>query len=164
MRCLPIALAYTDKKQMEEITYLHSKMTHYDDQAADACVIYNRIALRVLNGEELQASIEKEITNTIYEPILKSAPDCSPDGYVVHTMNWVIHWLLRYETFEEIVIEAANMGGDSDTVAAIAGGLKGIEVGYSHLPTSFTKKILCADLLKDISDKLTKIRTFEEGL
>ncbi|AMQ20535.1 ADP-ribosylglycohydrolase family protein [Geobacillus sp. JS12] len=69
MHCLPIALAYTDKKRMEEITYLHSKMTHYDDQAAEACQIYNRIALRVLNGEELQASIEKEITNTIYQSI-----------------------------------------------------------------------------------------------
>jgi ADP-ribosyl-[dinitrogen reductase] hydrolase len=164
MRCLPIALAYTDKKRMEEITYLHSKMTHYDDQAAEACLIYNRIASRVLNGEELRTSIEKEITNTIYEPILTNTPDCPHDGYVVHTMNWVIHWLLRYETFEEVVIEAANMGGDSDKIAAIAGGLKGIEVGYSHLPTRFTEKILCADLLEDISDKLTKIRTFEEGL
>jgi ADP-ribosyl-[dinitrogen reductase] hydrolase len=164
MRCLPIAFAYTDKNKMEEITYLQSKMTHYDDQAAEACVIYNRIALRVLNGEELQASIEKEITNTIYEPILKSTPDCPPDGYVVHTMNWVIHWLLHYESFEDVIIEAANMGGDSDTIAAIAGGLKGIEVGYSHLPTRFTEKILCADLLEDTSDKLTKIRTFEEGI
>ena len=53
------------------------------------------------------------------------------------------------------MIEATNMGGDSDTIAAIAGGLKGMEVGYSQLPNHFTEKVLCADLLEDISNKLT---------
>ncbi|WP_232223950.1 ADP-ribosylglycohydrolase family protein [Anoxybacteroides tepidamans] len=122
MRCLPIALAYADQNKMEEVTYLHSKMTHDDDEAAEACLIYNRIALRVLNGESLYAAIENEITGTIYEAILKHKPDCPPSGYVVHTMNWVLHWLLRYDSFEDVVIGAVNMGGDSDTIAAIAGG------------------------------------------
>jgi ADP-ribosyl-[dinitrogen reductase] hydrolase len=158
MRCLPIALAYTDKNKMEEITYLQSKMTHYDVRAAEACVIYNRMATRLLNGETLKSAIEQEIINTIYEPILKHTPDCPPDGFVVHTMNWVIHWLLRYESFEEVVIEATNMGGDSDTIAAIAGGLKGIEVGYSHLPARFIEKILCADLLEELSHQLVEVR------
>lgn len=158
MRCLPITFVYSDVKQMEEITFLQSKMTHYDNKAGDACIIYNRIASRLLSGESLKTSIEREISNTIYEPILRKNPNCNPDGYVVHTMNWVLHLLLRYDSFEDVVIEATNMGGDSDTIAAIAGGLKGIEVGYSNLPSRFTSKILCADTLKDISTKLLNIR------
>jgi ADP-ribosyl-[dinitrogen reductase] hydrolase len=158
MRCLPIAFAYNDKNKMEETTYLQSKMTHYDVRAAEACVIYNRIASRLFNGETLKFAIEQEIINTIYEPTLKNTPDCPPDGFVVNTMNWVIHWLLRYESFEDVVIGAANMGGDSDTIAAIAGGLKGIEVGYSHLPARFIEKILCADLLEELSHQLVEVR------
>lgn len=147
MRCLPIALLYSDLKKMEEVTILQSKMTHYDDIAAEACLIYNRIARKLLEGEELQTAIESEIKGTIYEPILASKPDCPPDGYVVHTMKWVLHWLLTCQTFEEVVINAANMGGDSDTIAAIAGGLKGLQCG---IPITFRKQLKDSDLLRFI--------------
>jgi len=60
-------------------------MTHYGDHAAEACTIYNRIASRVLNGGELGTSIETEITNTIYEPILTNRLDCPHDGYSLAT-------------------------------------------------------------------------------
>lgn len=159
MRCLPIALAYSDMKEMEEVTVRHSKMTHYGDQAAEACVIYNRIASRLLHGENLEFSIEREVRNTIYEPTLNQIPTCPPSGYAVDTLNWVFHWLLRCQSFEDVVIEATNMGGDSDTIAAIAGGLKGIEVGHSELPIRFTRKILCSEELEDLAEKLVNIRS-----
>jgi len=34
MRCLPVALAYSDSQKIDEISALQSKMTHYDDLAA----------------------------------------------------------------------------------------------------------------------------------
>ena len=76
MRCLPIALAYTDRKKMEEITYLQSKMTHFDDEAAHACIIYNRMAYRLLQGENLKEVIEQEVRNTLYEKDLYERPHC----------------------------------------------------------------------------------------
>lgn len=141
MRCLPIALAYTDLKKMEEITYLQSNMTHFDDEAAHTCIIYNRIAYRLLQGENLKEVIEQEARNTIYEKELYEKPNCPADGYVVHTMKWVLYWLLTCETYRDVVVEATNLGGDSDTIAAIAGGLKGIEVGWSNLPREYEGKL-----------------------
>ncbi len=158
MRCLPIALAYADQEKMEELTALHSRMTHADDRATEACLIYNRIAFRVLRGEPLAKAIQKEVENTRYEPLLMMPPSYPPDGYVVHTMGWVLHWLLRCESFEDVVIAAANMGGDSDTIAAIAGGLKGLEVGYSQLPKRFVEAIVCADELEELAVQLMKVR------
>ncbi|MFP5303967.1 ADP-ribosylglycohydrolase family protein, partial [Cobetia sp. SIMBA_158] len=67
MRCLPIALAYTQLEKIEEISVAQSKMTHYDDLASEACVLYNRIAYRLLMNEELKSSILAEIKNTRYE-------------------------------------------------------------------------------------------------
>ena len=158
MRCLPIALAYADKEKMEEITALHSRMTHADERATEACLIYNRVAFRVLQGEPLAKAIRKEVEHTRYEPLLMVTPVYPPDGYVVHTMGWVLHWLLRCESFEDVVISAVNMGGDSDTIAAIAGGLKGLEVGYHQLPSRFTEKIVCADELEELAVQLVNIR------
>ncbi len=57
MRCLPIPLVYPDRKEMEELTVRHSKMTHYDDLAAEACLIYNRIVSRFLNGDNKETSL-----------------------------------------------------------------------------------------------------------
>ncbi|MED4271921.1 ADP-ribosylglycohydrolase family protein [Geobacillus stearothermophilus] len=121
-------------------------------------VVHNRIASRLLHGEKLSAAIRQEVVHTRYEPLLTVEPACPPDGYVVHTMSWVLHWLWRCESFEDVVISAVNMGGDSDTIAAIAGGLKGLEVGYHQLPSRFTEKIVYADELEELAVQLVNIR------
>ncbi len=158
MRCLPVALAYSDQKKMEEVTILQSKMTHYDDSASEACVIYNRIASRLLKGEPLKASIIAEVKNTRYEAQYLEAPDCPPDGYVVHSMKWVLYWLLQGKTFKDVVVGAANMGGDSDTIAAIAGGLKGIEVGFNELPPQYKNQLLDRVELEKLANGLYGLR------
>ena len=158
MRCLPIALAYSDVKRMDEITDLQSKMTHYDELASEACIIYNRMARRLLAGEELNTSILSEVKNTRYELGIYEQPDCPPDGFVVHSMKWVLYWLLTSETFEDVVIGATNMGNDSDTIAAIAGGLKGIEVGFSNLPNEYKNSLLDRVQLEEIAADLSVIR------
>lgn len=158
MRCLPIPLAYSDQKKMEELTIRHSKMTHYDDLASDACLIYNRIASRLLNGDELAVSLREETAGTLYEEALTCEPDCLPDGFVVHTMKWVVHILSNRKTFEEVAVAAANKGHDTDTVAAIACGLKGIETGYGQLPERFKGKILIKEELSQVAADLAEIR------
>jgi ADP-ribosyl-[dinitrogen reductase] hydrolase len=164
MRCLPIALAYSDKMKIEELSILQSKMTHYDDLAAEACVIYNKIANRLLLGENLKTSIYLETKGTRYESDLAYMPTCKPDGYVVHTFTWVLYWLLNSNTFEDVVVGATNMGEDSDTVAAIAGGLKGLEVGFDKLPVKFTSKLLDRELLLQLSNFLYVIRDQDTNL
>ncbi|MBU8915120.1 ADP-ribosylglycohydrolase family protein [Bacillus sp. FJAT-29953] len=158
MRCLPIAMAYSDKRKIEELSVMQSKITHYDDLAAEACVIYNLIAKRVLEGEDLKTAIHTEIKNTRYDISYQEEPSCPPDGFVVNSMKWVLYWLLTSETFEEVVIGAANMGHDSDTIAAIAGGLKGLEVGFDSLPRRYTGILACNKCLTTYSNVLWQIR------
>lgn len=158
MRCLPVALAYTYFNKVKDVTEKQSNMTHYDQVAREACVIYNAIALRVLNGEDLHKTILSEIRNTRYDLNYNQEPMCSPDGYVVHTFQWVLYWLLNEDSFENVVIGAANKGGDSDTIAAIAGGLKGIEVGFSKIPEKYCSVLVCKDELIVLARKLYDIR------
>lgn len=158
MRCLPVALAYNDLARIEEITRLQSKMTHYDDLAAEACRIYNRIAFRILAGENLRGAIETEVTNTRYEVALRNEPNVPPNGFVVDTFMWVLYILWTSETFEEVVQTAANLGGDSDTIGAIAGGLSGLSIGYDALPERYKEKILVKQELTEISQKLFRLR------
>lgn len=158
MRCLPVALAYSDLQKINEVSALQSQMTHYDDLASEACIIYNRIASRLLNGEALEQAIQAETKHTRYASSGVREPDCPPDGYVVHTMEWVLYWLLSSNSFEEVVIGAANMGNDSDTISAIAGGLKGIEIGFRKIPSRFTDKLLLKDDLHAYAKLLYEMR------
>lgn len=159
MRCLPIAFAYTNITDIEEISIKQSKMTHFSDEASQACVIYNRIAYRIMNDEPLIDAIEKEVKHTPYETAMKQKPNVSPDGYVVHTLLWVIYHLTHCETFEEVVIQAANKGGDTDTIAAIAGGLKGMEAGYMNIPNDLKNCIIVKDELMKLAEELYQVRT-----
>jgi ADP-ribosyl-[dinitrogen reductase] hydrolase len=157
MRCLPVALAYPKLDDIERVSRLQSKMTHYDEDCSDACVLYNRIAFRLLHGEQLEAAIRAEVAGTLYENSLYEEPDCPPSGYVVHTFRWVLHHLLQSASFSEVVQRAANRGGDSDTIGAIAGGLAGIYYGYEQLPRQYAEAILVRGQLVEMADRLYEL-------
>lgn len=158
MRTLPVALAYPSLEKMLDITDKQSRMTHYDDTASSICQIYNRIANRILHNEPLKGAIEKEVEGTTFVSAFSSKPDVPADGYVVHTFLWVIYYLYHFDNFREIATEAANKGDDSDTTAAIACGLKGLEIGYEQLPLDYKKKILIKDELVKIAEGLYSLR------
>ncbi|WP_338453087.1 ADP-ribosylglycohydrolase family protein [Niallia oryzisoli] len=159
MRCLPVALFYQNLKKVETVTRDQSNMTHFDPMAAEACVIYNRIAFHVLHGKALKKTIQDEIKGTIYESSISGEkPACPPDGFVVNTMKWVLYWLLTSESFSEVVIGATNEGHDTDTVAAIAGGLAGLSCGYEAIPNNFKNKLLLKQELEQLAYELLQGR------
>ncbi|MFS0575021.1 ADP-ribosylglycohydrolase family protein [Sporosarcina sp. 179-K 3D1 HS] len=111
-----------------------------------------------MNGEELSASIRTEVRGSRYDVNYSKEPGCPPDGFVFHTMEWVFYWLLNSRTFEEVVIGATNKGYDSDTIAAIAGGLKGLEVGYENLPARFVERLVEREMIEEYAEALYEIR------
>ncbi|PWW08695.1 ADP-ribosyl-[dinitrogen reductase] hydrolase [Paenibacillus cellulosilyticus] len=161
MRCLPVALAYAELNDVERLSRQQAKMTHYDERCAATCEMYNRIAHRMLEeGAELRAAIADEIKGTEYVELLQpgAQPNCGPTGFVVDTMRWVLHLLLTSNSFEEVVQRAANEGGDSDTIGAIAGGLAGVYYGFSGIPQRYAEQILIKDRLDSLSEQLYALR------
>ena len=66
-------------------------MTHYDDLASEACVLYNCIAYRVLCGESLTSAMEEEIEDTRYAEAVKEKPrQVLLNGYVESTFKWCL--------------------------------------------------------------------------
>lgn len=159
MRCLPVALAYKEVGDIDRVTIMQSRMTHYDPRCAEVCVMYNRIAQRLLLGEDLETSIKAEVAGSEYEESIKALPDCPPSGFVVHTFRWVLHILLHTSNFEGVVQKAANLGGDSDTIGAIAGGLAGIYYGYEGIPVQYKNAILIRERLDQTISQLYVMKT-----
>ena len=55
-------------------------------------------------------------------------------GYVVDTLEAAIWCLLNTKSYKESVLMAVNLGEDTDTVAAVTGGLAGLYYGYENIP------------------------------
>ena len=58
-------------------------------------------------------------------------------GYVLHTLEAALWCLLRHETYAATVLAAVNLGDDTDTTAAVAGGLAGLYYGEAAIPTEW---------------------------
>ncbi len=158
MRCLPTALAYASWEKVEKVTRLQSRMTHYDERCDEACILYNRMVWRLLQGEDLKGVIRQVVAGTDYAVGLGTEPMCSPSGFVVDTFRWVLYLLLDSASFAETIQRAANLGGDSDTIGAIAGGLAGVYYGYAAIPGEYREAILIKDRLSAVAKALYLLR------
>ena len=49
--------------------------------------------------------------------------------------------LINTDSFEAALLKAVNLGDDSDTVGAIAGGLAGLYYGYAGIPQIWLEAI-----------------------
>ena len=58
--------------------------------------------------------------------------------------------LLNTEDYKSLVLKAVNLGDDTDTVAAVAGGLAGIYYGLAKIPEEWLLKLQNREYLEDI--------------
>lgn len=151
MRTAPVALAYLDDEDaMVQAARAISELTHHDPDAADACVLWCcAIRHAVLTGElDVRIGlrhIDPE-RRKLWEKRLNVAESSKPSDFANN--GWVVSALqaawsaikttpvpaVRAEHFRLAVDAAVRAGNDTDTVAAIAGGLLGAAYGASAVP------------------------------
>ena len=61
---------------------------------------------------------------------------CS-SGYVLHTLQAALWCLLTTKNYKDCVLKAVNLGEDTDTTAAVAGGLAGLWYKEEAIPTDW---------------------------
>jgi len=67
--------------------------------------------------------------------------DIQSDGYVVHTLEAALWCFLRNDNFKDTVLEAVNLGGDTDTTAIVAGSMAGLYYGLENIPEEWRKSL-----------------------
>ena len=55
-------------------------------------------------------------------------------GYVIDSIEAAVWCLITTDSYKECMLKAVNLGDDTDTVAAIVGGLAGLYYGYEEIP------------------------------
>ena len=70
-----------------------------------------------------------------------SMDEIKSTGYVVDTLEAALWCVLTTDSYRECVLKAVNLGDDTDTVAAIAGGLAGALYGYDSIPNDWLSQL-----------------------
>lgn len=75
---------------------------------------------------------------------LKGIPEgqIKSGGYVIESIEAALWCMLNTSSYKECVLKAVNLGHDTDTTAAIAGGLAGIYYGYDAIPEEWKHDII----------------------
>ena len=79
--------------------------------------------------------------------------DIISDGYVVHSLEAAIWCLYTTNSYKECVLKAVNLGDDTDTIAAIAGGLAGAKYGYDEIPQEWKDTLIKLEYIEEMCQK-----------
>lgn len=78
-------------------------------------------------------------------------------GYVVHTLEAAVWCLLNSDSYSECVLKAVNLGDDTDTVGAVAGGLAGLCYGYRNIPENWIDAIVSKEWINGLCVDFEKL-------
>ena len=165
MRCVPYAVAFADEPaRLAEVSRQSSAITHADPRCTYGCVVLNRTIAGFLRdgasplGDALTA-VESDAPSELLDA-LDAIPDgidassLSSSGYVVDTLQTALYRGLTASTAEEAIVEAVNMGDDTDTVGAVAGAVAGARFGADALPERWLGELDVAADLRDLAAAL----------
>jgi ADP-ribosylglycohydrolase len=179
MRILPMAYLHETLTFPELLTKVHevSCITHGHLRSQMACGIYISIAIELLQGADLATAYvqglqkiqeiytssqyigEKSHFQRVFSGKIAALPieEINSGGYVIDTLEASIWCLLNSSSYAESVIKAVNLGGDTDTTAAVTGGLAGIYYGLENIPPEWVEQIARQQDIIDLSSRFAAV-------
>jgi ADP-ribosyl-[dinitrogen reductase] hydrolase len=161
-----------------------SSLTHRHIRSVIACFIYLEYGRNILQGFDkekayglMQSSVSTFLKGnnicTKYEldkfhrlleypgsdqenaPLHKlKVDDISSTGYVLNTLEASLWCILQTNSYKEAVLKAVNLGDDTDTTAAVTGGLAGLLYGWETIPKKWLNVLAKREEITDISSRL----------
>lgn len=165
MRTSVVALAsLDDRDRTAQAARAIARLTHHDELAADSCVLWSEaIRVAVLEaGFDFHAGIDllpaerrSQWSDWVDEALTKPPTTFTPNGYTVTALQAAVAAIAQTDvpphvpehgSFECLHLQgslhaAIRIGNDTDTVAAIAGGLLGARWGASAIPWHWRRKV-----------------------
>lgn len=168
MRTIPLLWHIIDKDvdTRYKITKEVSSITHAHARSVVSCFIYLEFARCLYEGmpidqafsAALEASLRKvgeegfvvkdiRCFSRLLKEDFKTLPreEIESSGYVIHTLEASIWCFMTTDSYRDAVLKAVNLGGDSDTTAAVTGALAGIVYGVEGIPGEWLNTIVRLD-------------------
>jgi poly(ADP-ribose) glycohydrolase ARH3 len=181
MRVAPIGLFFWNNyAKLKEVAYLSSLITHshilgMEGAALQAMAIALVIAEnpdKPLDSQSFTSHLLNFVTEDVYRTkIAKFSPllECPDDrqkvvnqlGHGIEAFNSVptaiFAFLAHPQDFVSTVIYAVSLGGDTDTIASMAGAISGAYMGIDSLPSEWQKQLENRDRISTLATRLWQV-------
>ncbi len=144
MRVVPLAFLRLPDEEVAEVVTQISKLTHYEDDAAHACILWVfaiRHAIKTSNlsfetgFKFLPEEVHDKWRGYLAESEMFPPVQFENNGWVVAAFKAAASAvMIGQHDFVKGIEAAVRAGYDADTVAAIAGSLLGVLTGPGYLP------------------------------
>jgi poly(ADP-ribose) glycohydrolase ARH3 len=184
MRVAPVGLLYSrNLEKLREIAHQSSSITHSHElgkegAALQACAV--ALALNSPSDEEIdrevflsrlqdfiQDQLYKEKVAQIRELLLgeqdkeKVVAVLGNGIEAPRSVPTALYCFLRQpQSYKDTVIDAVSLGGDTDTIAAMAGAISGAYLGIEAVPSEWRAKLENREYIEALAEKLWHIATF----
>jgi ADP-ribosylglycohydrolase len=178
MRISPLLfyIAGMSPLQQFEIIWDVSALTHRHIRAAMSCFIYLNLSEKLLIGQDKVTAYSETRKNVltlwkdiqfpikeqehffrlIQNDIRETKIDClKSGGYVIEVLESSIWFFLQEDNYRETILSIINLGHDTDTSAAIAGGLAGLYYGFDGIPKEWTYQIARKEDIENLAERLS---------
>lgn len=165
-------LANKDMPLQEKIKIVHtmSALTHAHDRSKIGCGIYAFVLWELLQNPSIKA-VQSGLRKA--ENFYKGQPELvhykrlfektfiitprnaiKSGGYIVHTLEAAVSCLLTTNSYKDAVLKAVNLGDDTDTVAAVTGGLAGVLYGYDAIPEEWRNTLIKREYIENLCEQI----------
>jgi protein-tyrosine phosphatase len=174
MRILPLGLVFRDAPPAALIGMATqaSRVTHGHPRCQVACAVYTLVVADLLRGtapgtalgsalahceREFHLEDEAELIAALEE--LRTYQQRSGSGYVLDAFWSAWDAFAGTGSYEEAIRTAVAHGNDTDTTAAIAGGLAGAHWGWDMIPKPWLNGMRGRDVAQPLVDRLVRHAT-----
>lgn len=182
MRIAPVAMvACSDLDEVVELARLAASITHTHELGIDGAVMQEvAIALLLMNPGDTAfdpAALLGELRRRVRSPVFRERIDqvaaLSVEGERADIVGVLGHgieaagsvptallaFLRNHWWFAETVRFAVSLGGDTDTIASMAGALAGAHLGEDAIPKTWREGVENAARLRGLADGLLQLAT-----
>lgn len=162
MRILPLAFTTYNSKVIESI----SALTHAHSISKQACDLYIYFARDLISGLDKETAAKILGASGLPDGFERiryiselNRNEIKSTGYVVDSLEAALWCFLTTDNYRDCVLKAVNLGADTDTIAAIAGGLAGIYYGVGGekgIPKEWINQIARNKYIKQLCTSFEK--------
>lgn len=168
MRLAPVALFfYESGDQVCRYSGESTRTTHAAQEAIDCSRLFGLQLRHALSGaskheifsvrvpEPLSAKVNAIAQGAFLE---KSATQIRGSGYCVDSLEAALWCFATTDSFEAAILQAANLGDDADTTAAICGQIAGAFYGVDGIPAGWRRTLVMHDEIETLAHQLYALR------
>ena len=183
MRIAPVGiLYYDDSDTLREMAYKSSHITHSHELGKEGAALQAFSIALAVSGRAKKADMLHELNDFVktevykerllrIEALLDKEAEVDKEEVIAELGNGeaafksvptAIYSFLRADSFKDAVIYAVSLGGDTDTIGAMAGAISGAYYGEEAIPKEWVEKLEEGEkgrsYIKWLGEKLYRIK------